>query len=104
MRSLSINVTGVGPHTIVPAVPGSRIIVSRMILTFSHSEPKAQPITFYSGADAFIGPFYVLDGGEIEYNRRQSDENNIAVGEPFRIGLAANLSAAGNVFYDLGSQ
>lgn len=102
MRQLSVNITGEGPHAAVPAVPDMRIIVTRIILTFSHAQPQAQPVAFYSGADLIAGPFFVLDGGELEYERREGDETRMEIGEPFNVLLADGLSAAGVITYELG--
>lgn len=102
MRHVSVNITGAGPHSVIDAVPGMRIIVTRIILTFSHAEPQAQPVAFYSGPDLIAGPFFILDGGEVEYERREGDATHMAIGESFNVLLADGLSAAGVLNYELG--
>lgn len=103
MRTKIVEITGAGPHEVIPAVSGERIIVEYMFLTFSHQEPQSQMVRLMSGADPFL-VMYALDGGEIEYERREEDTTRIAVGEPFSIELTANLSAAGLIKYTVGAQ
>lgn len=82
---------------------GMRPIVNYMFLTFSHSEPRAQLVRLMSGANVFMSS-YVLDGGELEYERRAEDENRVGIGDDFRVEMTAGLSAAGLVEYSMGAQ
>lgn len=104
MRRASIDLTGPGMQAIVAAVPGKRIIIHRMVLTFSHAEVHSQKVSFLSGSTVIAGPFYVLDGGEIEYKRRAGDPDRIGPAEAFNVDLAEGLSAAGSVEYELGAE
>lgn len=103
MRKLDINITGAGPHDVIPAIPDSRIIVQRLILTISHAKDKAQLVSFLSGSNLIV-EFYVLDGGEIEYERREGDSSRVELGDAFNVTLEDDVSAAGVVFYEVGGQ
>lgn len=103
MRTKIVEITGAGPHEVIPAVSGERIIVEYMFLTFSHQEAQAQMLRLLSGSDVFLAT-YVLDGGELEYERREDDTTRIAIGEAFNIQMTTGLSAAGRVDYTMGAQ
>lgn len=103
MRTQVVEITGAGPHEIIAAVPGKRIIVEYMFLTFSHQEAKAQLVRLMSGADVFLTT-YALDGGELEYERREDDTTRIALGAAFNVEMTEGLSAAGRIEYTVGAQ
>lgn len=104
MARQSIDITGTGPHTIVTPSPSQSILITNLLITFSHDEPSALRVWFWAGASLEAGPLYVTDGGEIRYKSDESDRRYIgAAGVPFRISMDPGLSAAGFVDYDLGS-
>lgn len=103
MRKIDINITGVGPHAAIPAITGGRIIIQTLMLTISHAKDKSQLISFFSGDD-LITEFYLLDGGEVEFERREGDEERIGFGKAFNITLPADVSAAGYAMYEVGGQ
>lgn len=102
MHRKSIDISGEGDHVIIPASPG-RTIVDRIILTFSHSAGQSLMVRFKSGGATIAGPFYVMDGGDIDYKRAPDERHIVSRGDDFIIELADGLSAAGMIEYSLGS-
>lgn len=104
MQRASIDITGVGPHTIVTPSASQRVLIHNVVITFAHAEPTSQRVWFNAGTDIEAGPFFVTDGGEIRYKSSESDRRYIgASGVPFVIQMDAPLSAAGFVDYELGT-
>lgn len=100
----SVDITGTGPHAVLPAAAGMTNVVWRMVLTFAHQAAEAQKVTFLSGTDVVAGPFYVLDGGEIAYNASGEQRLPLATGAAFNIGLSPDVSCAGLIDYEVGER
>lgn len=104
MPKASVSASGPGASVLIPAQPGRRIIVTSMALTFSQSATSAQKVAFLSDSDVIAGPFYVVNGQPLEYMRRMSDPERIALGASFGIDLEDTLKVAGTIEYDIGAQ
>lgn len=104
MQRLNIDITGVGPHTIIAAPPtGRRIILDALVLTFAHEHGEAQPVKFLNGSVISIGPFLMLNGGVFRWQKDTMDRMNVANGEAFCIEGAAGMRISGVVTYEIGS-
>lgn len=103
MKRAIIETQGPGVTTLIAAVPGMRIIVNNMFLTFSHAEDRSQLVRLMTGSTVFM-PAYVDNSHEIEYRRRASDSLRIKHGDPFNIDMPDGTACAGVIEYDLGAQ
>jgi hypothetical protein len=103
VTELAIDITGAGPHEVVPAVVGTRVTIDRMLLTFSHASEHSLKVSFLSGTTLIAGPFYVPDGGEVEYERRVGEMPRTLMNDPFVVELEDGLSAAGMIVFSRGS-
>lgn len=101
MRRESIDISGSGDHVIVPSVPGRMIMATRILLTFSHAAEQALRVTFKDGSKVIGGPFYVSDGGDIDYTRGPAA--SYVFEDDFIINLDEGLSASGMIEYEVGS-
>lgn len=102
MRRKSIEIEGVGPHEILPAVPTDTHIIWRMVLTFSHTAEQAQLYTLQVGEILPPLPFYARDGGELVYNAGGEQRMPLKQGDAFKIGLTAGMKCAGIIDYETG--
>lgn len=101
MQRVNVNVSGEGPHEIIPAVSGKRILLHNFVLSFAHSFDESQPAVAMSGADVLEG-YLVFDGEKIFWSRDPADTMRISPDHPFQIRLATGVKCMGFVEYEVG--
>lgn len=101
MQRVNVNVSGEGPHEIIPAVSGKRILVHSMVLSFAHSFDESQPAIAMSGATPIEG-YLMFDGEKLEWRRDPNDTMRVASGDAFQIKLANGVKCMGYVEYEIG--
>lgn len=102
MQRVLVDIEDEGPHEIIPAVAGKRILVSRFVLSFAHAFDESQPAVAMSGSDMIEG-YLVYDGEKIFWERDPSDTMRISPGDAFQIKLADGVKCMGFVEYEIGA-
>lgn len=102
MPRLNIDISGAGPHTIIPVAAGKRFLIRSCLMTFAHQHAESQPVTFYSGSTLLYWPYLVYDGEKLEWVRDPMETFDIKAGEDFRIGLAAGVRCGATIEYEIG--
>lgn len=96
-----VDIEDEGPHAVIAAVPGKRILVHNMVLSFAHSHDESQPAVAMSGTTVIEG-YLMFDGEKLEWARDPTDTMRVSAGEAFNIKLAAGVKCMGYVEYEIG--
>lgn len=102
MQRVNVDIADEGPHTVIAASPGQRILVQNFVLSFAHAFDESQPAVALSGSTVLEG-YLVYDGEKIFWRREPSDTMRIASGEDFKIKLADGVKCMGYVEYEIGA-
>lgn len=103
MQRINIDISGVGPHTIIAPEHGQKFLISSCLMTFAHQHAQSQPVTFKSGTRTLYGPYLVFDGEKLTWERDPSQTFDIRAGEPFVVELAAGVRCGATIEYEVGS-
>lgn len=101
MKRALVDIVDEGPHVVIPAVSGQRILIHKFVLSFAHPYDESQPAIAMAGSTVIEG-YLVYDGEKIFWSRDPNDTMRIPPSTAFSIKLADGVKCMGFIEYDEG--
>lgn len=101
-EAISVDISGVGDHVIIPGVARTWITLNRVLLTVSLDAGETMGIIGKADTDVRLGPFFMQNGGTLSFVREIQPLMRCEPGEAMVINLDNDGRLGGTLFIERG--